>query len=187
MTDPVSWDDLYLLMDEVKSMARGLLSKEYNAESLQTTALVLTALRRQRHVDQDWSAVTWHNRQHFFGAMYRTMQLALIDHARKRMAYKRSQEYLTCAEDIDLFNIPRMLDREPAQVVALAEALAWLEQEKPQWVEVLKHRFYGGLTLNETARVMERSQKTVQRWSDRAQLVLRKKIESLLKEMDGAV
>ncbi|ETX05919.1 MAG: hypothetical protein ETSY2_20185, partial [Candidatus Entotheonella gemina] len=143
MTDPMSWDDLYPFIDEVKSMARGLLSREHNAESLQTTALVLTALRRQRHVDQDWTLVTWRNRRHFFGAMYQTMQQALIDHARKRASHKYSRETLIRPEDIELLDLKQTLERKPAQIVALVEALAWLEQEKPQWVELIRHRFYG--------------------------------------------
>ena len=53
MDDHLSWDDVFLLLDEVKAMARGLLRREHGA-SLQTTALVLSALRRQRHVGQDW-------------------------------------------------------------------------------------------------------------------------------------
>jgi hypothetical protein len=61
MEERLSWDGLFPLMTEVKAMARGLLRKEHQA-SLQTTALVLTALRRQRLADQDWQSVTWPNR-----------------------------------------------------------------------------------------------------------------------------
>ena len=72
MDDHLSWDELYPFMEEVKALARGLLRHEHHA-SLQTTALVLSALRRQRHADQDWQTVTWANRQYFFGALYRAM------------------------------------------------------------------------------------------------------------------
>ena len=182
MADTVSWDDLYQFIDEVKAMARGLLSKEQHAASLQTTALVLTALRRQRQVDQDWSTVTWQNRHHFYGAMYQAMQRALIDHARKRAAHKRAGERLIRPEDFHFLDLKQTLETEPAQVVALVDALVWLAQEQPQWAVLIEHRFYGGLTLFETARVMGVSPSTAQRWWQRARLLLHHKVASLLNE-----
>jgi hypothetical protein len=80
MDDRLSWDELYPLLEEVKALARGLQCHECHA-SLQTTALVLSALRRQRLADQDWQTVTWANRQYFFGALYRAMERTLLDHA----------------------------------------------------------------------------------------------------------
>lgn len=65
MDERRSWDDVFLLLDDVKAMARGMLRRKRGA-SLQTTALVLSALRRQRLADQDWEQVTWPNRQYFF-------------------------------------------------------------------------------------------------------------------------
>ena len=182
MEEPISWDDLYPFMDEVKAMARGLLSKEHNAGSLQTTALVLTALRRQRLADQDWEQVTWENRSYFLGAMYRAMRRALVDHARQRAAQKRAGEQLMEPEAFNFLDLKQTMEREPAQIVALTEALDWLATEQPEWARLIEHRFYGGLTLQETASVMEVSQKTVQRWWQRAQLVLRQKTASILNE-----
>lgn len=83
MDDHLSWDDVVLLLDERKAMAWGLLRRERHA-SLQTTALVVSALRRQRLADQDWECVTWANRQYFFGALYRAMERVVLDHARVR-------------------------------------------------------------------------------------------------------
>ena len=90
MEDHLSWDELYPFLEEVKALARGLLRHEHHA-SLQTTALVLSALRRQRHADQDWQTVTWANRQYFFGALYRAMTRALLDHARMRARRVKSR------------------------------------------------------------------------------------------------
>src|SRR5437870_5726742 len=98
MEDHLSWDEVSPLMAEVKAMARALLRHEHQA-SLQTTALVLTALRRQRLADQDWDCVTWHNRQYFFGAMYQAMTRALRDHARVRA---RRREIPVRPEDLQL-------------------------------------------------------------------------------------
>jgi RNA polymerase sigma-70 factor (ECF subfamily) len=176
MDERLSWDDVTSLMEEVKAMARGLLRQEHRVESFQTTALVLTALRRQRHPDQDWQTVTWQNRSYFFGAMYQAMRRALLDHGRKLAAHKRRAEILVRPEDLQLLNLPQTLEETPEQVVALCEALEWLLQREPQWVTALEHRFYGGLTLEETARVMGVSSKTIQRWWQRTQLVLAREI-----------
>jgi DNA-directed RNA polymerase specialized sigma24 family protein len=172
MEDRLSWDDLYLFMTEVKALARGLLRHEHQA-SLQTTALVLTALRRQRHTDQDWRTVTWANRQYFLGAMYRAMERALLDHARMRA---RRREVPVRPEDLQLDDLYQAMAREPAQVVALLEVLADLRQEAPQWVDAIEHRYYSGLTLEETARMMEVDERTIRRWWDRARLVLAQRI-----------
>ena len=176
MDDHLSWDDLYPFMEEVKALARGLLRHERHA-SLQTTALVLSALRRQRHADQDWSTVTWANRQYFFGALYRAMERALLDHARARA---RRREIPVRPEDLQVDDLQHAMDREPAQVVALLDALAELKQQQPQWAEAIEHRFYGGLTLEETARMMAVDERTIRRWWDRARPVLAHRILQLM-------
>jgi RNA polymerase sigma factor (sigma-70 family) len=176
MEDHLSWDALYPFLDEVKALARGLLRHEHHA-SLQTTALVLSALRRQRHADQDWQTVTWANRQYFFGALYRAMTRALLDHARARA---RRREVPVRPEDLEVYDLQHALAREPAQVVALLDALAELKQQQPQWGEAIEHRFYGGLTLEETARMMDVDERTVRRWWDRARPVLAQRILQLM-------
>jgi integrase len=182
MEEHLSWDDVYLLLDEAKAMARELLRHERNA-SLQTTALVLTALRRQRLVDQDWSQVTWANRQYFFGALYRAMGRALLDHARGRA---RRREIPVRPEDLQLDDLQHATDREPAQVVALLDALAELRQAQPQWVEAIEHRYYSALTLEETARMMAVDERTIRRWWDRARTVLAQRIiERMNAEIGG--
>ena len=172
MEDCLSWDELFPFMEEVKAMARGLLRREHQA-SLQTTALVLTALRRQRLADQDWGHVTWQDRRYFFGAMYRAMERALLDHARTRA---RRRDLPIRPEDLQVDDLQQAMVREPAQVVALLEALTELKQAQPQWVEAIEHRFYGGLTLEETARMMDVDERTIRRWWDRTRLVLAQQI-----------
>jgi RNA polymerase sigma factor (TIGR02999 family) len=176
MDDRLSWDDISPLMEEVKALARGLLRHERHA-SLQTTALVLSALRRQRSADQDWRHVTWANRQYFFGALYQAMSRALIDHARARA---RRREIPVRPEDLQVDDLQQALDREPVQVVALLDALAELKQAQPQWAEAIEHRFYSGLTLEETARMMAVDERTIRRWWDRARPVLAHRILQLL-------
>jgi DNA-directed RNA polymerase specialized sigma24 family protein len=176
MEDCLSWDELYPLLEEVKALARGLLRHERHA-SLQTTALVLTALRRQRLADQDWQTVTWANRQYFFGALYRAMERALLDHARARA---RRREVPVRPEDLQLDDLQHAMAREPAQVVALLDALAELKQQQPQWAATIEHRFYGRLTLEETACMMDVDERTIRRWWDRARPVLAHRILQLL-------
>jgi DNA-directed RNA polymerase specialized sigma24 family protein len=174
MADAISWDELYPFMAEVKAMARGLLRRERHA-SFQTTALVLSALRRQRLVDQPWSTVTWANRQYFFGAMYQAMHQAPPDHARARR-----RDIPVRPKDLQLDDLQQTLEREPAQVVALLEVLAELKPVQPQWAEALEHRFYSGLTMEETARMMDVDERTIWRWWDRARPVLAQRILELL-------
>jgi RNA polymerase sigma factor (TIGR02999 family) len=180
MTDSLSWDDIGLLLDEVKVMARGLLRHERQG-SLQTTALVVSALRRQRLADQDWGCVTWANRQYFFAALYRAMHRVLLDHARVRA---RRREFPVRPEELHIDDLHQALTREPAQVVALLDALAELRQAQPQWVEAIEHRYYGGLTLEETARMMDVDERTIRRWWDRARLVL---AQGILAQMNAGL
>lgn len=176
MVDRLSWDDVFPFIDEVKAMARGLLRLERQA-SLQTTALVLSALERLRYADQEWHSVTWVTRQYFFGALYRAMARVLIDHARARA---RRREIPVHPGDLRLDDLKQALVTEPAQVVALLEALGELKQMQPQWAEAIEHRFYGGLTLEETARMMDVDERTIRRWWDRARLVLSQRIVQLM-------
>jgi RNA polymerase sigma factor (TIGR02999 family) len=180
MEERLRWDDVVLLLEDVKAMARGLLRHERQG-SLQTTALVVSALRRQRLADQDWGCVTWVNRQYFFAALYRAMHRVLLDHARVRA---RRREFPVSPEALQIDDLSQALTREPAQVVALLEALADLRQAQPQWVEAIEHRYYGGLTLEETARMMEVDERTIRRWWDRARLVL---AQSVLARMNAGL
>ena len=180
MDDHLSWDELYPFLEEVKALARGLLRHERHA-SLQTTALVLSALRRQRSADQDWQTVTWANRQYFFGALYRAMERTLVDHARARA---RRREVPVRPEDLQVDDLQQAMDQEPGQVMALLDALAELKQAQPQWAEAIAHRFYGGLTLEETARMMAVDERTIRRWWDRARAVLAQRIVPELEAKD---
>lgn len=172
MEELITWDDLERFMVEVRVMARDLLRREWQAESLQTTALVLTALRRLWGADQDWSEVTWQNRHYFFGAVYKAMGRALIDHGRKRMAKKRADLSVVRLEDLQLHDLPRTVEEAPEQVVALVETLEQLKEEHPEWAEVVEHRYYGGLTIEDTARALGVSEATVKRRWARARVFL---------------
>ena len=176
MEELITWDDLEPFMAEVRAMARDLLRREWQAESLQITALVQTALRRQRGAEQDWSEVTWQNRHYFFGAMYTAMKRALIDHGRKRMAKKRTDISVVRVEDVQLHNLPRTVEEAPEQAIALGEALEQLAKEQPELAQVVEHRYLGGLTIEETARVLGVNVNTVKRRWNRARVLLHDEI-----------
>lgn len=182
MDEPITWEDLPQFMTDVRALAHNLLSREGHAQSLQTTALIVTALRRQRLHDQEWEAVSWQNRRYLFGALYLAMDRALKDHGRRRAARKRAGGTLVRLEDMQWANLPQTLEEHPTLVVALTEALARLGTIQPQWVEVIQHRYYGGLTIEETARMLAISEKTVRRWWERARVLLHDEILAIMRE-----
>jgi RNA polymerase sigma-70 factor, ECF subfamily len=198
---PITWDQLYIFMDEVKAMAHGLLARERHAESLQTTALVQEALQRQPRSDQDWSEVTWQTRSYFFGAMYRAMRRSLIDHARHRLTQRRASEISMTPEDLQQhleqgrkrqnfpisalqqLNFQEMFVRgEEERIEVLIEALESLRSDEPQLGKLLEHQFYSNLTLHEIAYEMECSQSTVERHLRKALTMLHLEIIRRLNE-----
>ena len=190
---PIGWRDVHALLGEARAMARRLLRFEAHAQSLPTLALVLTALRRQKLADQEWSDVAWSDREHFLAAMYRAMDRALKDHGRRRMAKKRSgQQQATHIDDLSPDEALRIADFQPHEVEralaerpevmeALADALALLERTHPDWASVARHRYYGGLTVEQTARVMGIGERTVRRHWDKARILLHDQIVRTLR------
>jgi len=187
MEPSITWDNVHGLLGEARGIARRLLRFERHAQSLQTTALVLTALRRQKLCDQEWCEVEWENREHFLAAMYRAMDRALKDHGRRRMAHKRQAqrsvdfEELAPGEllriaDFQPHDLERALDERPEVMAALAEALAMLERRHPDWAAVARHRYYGGLTVEQTAQFMGVAERTVRRHWERARVLLHDEI-----------
>ena len=175
-------------------MAQRLLRCEHNAHSLQTTALVLTALRRQKLVAQNWNEVSWANREQFLAAMYRAMSRALIDHGRRRTAKKVKARTMLSLDDLSQEELLRTADFQPHElktdglledhpelIETLIVALAALEEKYPQYARVAKHRYYGGLTIDQTARLMEISERTVRRHWEKARILLHDSIVQTLR------
>lgn len=208
----VTTRDLHRFMDELSSMAAGLLRQQWNAQSIQPSDLVQSAFRRQGFKDQRLDELTWKNKKHFFGAMHQAMKRALLDHAKKRSADKRqaaedllqerqlhdeSPERLAVLDedlekrrhwkitqvgDLELRDLKRTLEDSPEQVLALIDAIDELEQKDPEGAEVIQHRIFEGLTLEQTAQLMEVSVKTVQRKWDRAWTWLNREVLSRVKK-----
>jgi RNA polymerase sigma-70 factor, ECF subfamily len=143
-----------LVYNDLRRVAAVQLRREASGHSLQPTALVHEAYVRlvdQRHVK-------WRNRAHFFGVAASLMRRILIDHARARLADKRGGglERVTLLGDEAAATSPRGID-----VLALHESLERLAAFDPRKERIVELRYFGGLTIEETAEVVGISEATV--------------------------
>ena len=147
---------LPLIYDELRRLASSYLRRERQGHTLQPTALVHEAYMRM--VDQ--TQVRWQNRAHFFGVAAQMMRRILVDHARSQQAEKRGGEFqkLSLDERIDVSGQDRDLN-----LVALDDALNRLAEIDPQKSKIVEMRFFGGLSVEETAEVLGVSVPTVKR------------------------
>ncbi len=182
MPEQITWNDIHTFMNDLRSTAQQLLRLEGNAQTLQPTALVLTALRRQKTVDRDWNRIAWNDRNYFFRSMHTAMRRALVDHARMREAKKRQVHKTIGIQDIRLDDLPRSATDQPEIILALDEALRSLSEDHPKWVELIQHRYFEGLTIEDCATVLEISEPTAKRWWRRAKLLLHDEIMSIVNQ-----
>jgi RNA polymerase sigma factor (TIGR02999 family) len=143
------------IYSELRRLASGYLRGERKDHTLQPTALVHEAYIRL--VDQ--RAVRWQNRAHFFGIAAQAMRRLLVDHARQHAAQKRGDGQKPVPLD-EAFGVAAMTDRD---LVALDDALTRLAEIDPQQSRVVELRFFGGLTMDETAEALHISPATVGR------------------------
>lgn len=157
-----------LVHDELRRLAHRYMDRERGNHTLQTSALVNEAYLRL--IDQ--KDVHWQNRAHFFGIAARIMRRILVDYARKRGFAKRGGNLQPVTFDEAMIVSPE----RAAEVVALDDALnclAELDQRKSQIIEL---RFFGGLSVEETAEVLGVSAGTVMRDWTFAKAWLRREI-----------
>jgi RNA polymerase sigma-70 factor, ECF subfamily len=154
---------------ELRRLARGYMARERPDHTLQTTALVNEAFVRLTDARQ----VRWQDRAHFLGISARLMRRVLVDYARRRGFHKRGGDAQRVTLQEDLVRTP-----DPAfDVVALdraLEALAKFDMRKSRIVEL---RFFGGLSVEETADVLQVSTDTVKRDWRLAKLWLLRELE----------
>lgn len=139
-------DLLPLIYGELRSLAGNYLKRERSNHTLQPTALVHEAYLRL--VDQ--TQVTWQNRAHFFGMAAQMMRRILVDHARAHKAGKRGSDYQKLSLDE---NIDKAVERS-GELIALDEALTELAQVDELKSRIVELRYFGGLTVEETAEVL---------------------------------
>ncbi|MEP6819819.1 MAG: sigma-70 family RNA polymerase sigma factor [bacterium] len=147
-----------LVHEELHRLAHHYMGGERAGHTLQTTALVNEAYVRLI----DWKNVRWQSRAHFFGVSAQLMRRILVDFARARGYQKRGGGALLVSLDEAAF----VSDDKGADLVALDEALGSLAKLNDRQSKVVELRFFGGLTVDETAEVLKVSSGTVERdWS----------------------
>ena len=149
-----------LVYPELRKMARRYMGREKPDHTLQTSALINEAYLRL--VDQQ--AVQWQDRGHFFAVAARVMRHILVDHARSRKYAKRGAgaEHVQL-DEVNVDEIARINNERAAEFVGLDDALTNLAQVDPRQSQIVELRFFGGLTVDETAEVLELSPITIKR------------------------
>jgi RNA polymerase sigma factor (TIGR02999 family) len=156
---------LPLVYQELHAMAHRRLSPGARDVTLDTTALVHEAYIRLF----DRSPANWQDRRHFFSVAAIAMRQIIVDHARRRGAAKRGGPLKRL--DLDAANLA--VDEQAAEIVALNDALSRLAQLDERLARIVELRFFGGLSVEEVAEVMEMSDRTVKRdWRKARALLL---------------
>jgi RNA polymerase sigma factor (TIGR02999 family) len=146
---------LAVLYKELRKIAGSYMRNESAGHTLQPTALVNEAYLRL--VDQ--TRVDWKDRSHFLGVAAQLMRRILVDHARERFAARRGGRQVQL--QIENLDIPNLSGQE--EVLAVHEALNRLGELDPQQGRVVEMRYFGGLTVEETADALSVSPRTVKR------------------------
>ena len=160
-----------LVMDDLRKMARARLARETPGHTLQPTGLVnelyLKLIGRR--------SVQWQSRTQFFATMAQLMRRILVDHARRRSALKKGGDILRVTFEKAL-DVPGD-SGEGLDVVALDRALERLAELDPRQARIVELRYFGGLTLKETANNLAVSTMTVKREWRTARLWLLHELE----------
>jgi RNA polymerase sigma-70 factor, ECF subfamily len=159
-----------LVYEELRRLARRYMGRERQDHTLQTSALVNEAFIRL--VDQ--RAVRWQSRAHFFAIAAQMMRRILVDYARRRGYAKRGGEVRRLPIDETVI----VSDERASDVVALDDALKSLAEIDSRRSRIVELRFFGGLSIEETAEVLGVSPGTVMRDWTLAKAWLRREISS---------
>jgi len=158
-SDKLGLDDMLpVVYEELHHLASGYLNREATGHTLQPTALVNEA--HLRLVDQ--RRVDWRNRAQFLGLAASMMRRILVNHARDRSAQKRGG----AARQVSLSLLEAPSGRPDVDLIALEDALGRLAAQDERKSRVVELKFFGGLTTEEIAEVLQTSGATVEReWS----------------------
>ena len=143
-----------LVYQELHALARRYMRSERSDHTLQATALVNEAYVRLIDVNR----IRWQNRSHFLAVAAQTMRRILVEFARQRHRQKRGGDAVRVTiDDVDV------AQEKSADLVALSDALSTLANFDPRMSQIVELRFFGGLTVQETADVLKVSPETVMR------------------------
>jgi RNA polymerase sigma factor (TIGR02999 family) len=157
MGDPAAPGQLIpLVIDELRRLASHYMRNERVGHTLQPTALVNEAYLRMIH----YRNLDWKSRSHFIGVAASIMRQVLTDYARRRLAAKRGPD----AEDVPLDDLKDSLSAgQSEELLALNEALDRLKQMNPRHSQIVEMRYFGGLSIEETAEALRVAPITVKR------------------------
>jgi RNA polymerase sigma factor (TIGR02999 family) len=144
-----------LVYSELRRMASLCLNRERGDHTLQPTALVHEVFLRLTNNDQP----QWQNRAHFFGVAARLMRQILVDYARRHHAHKRGGEL----EKLPLDAVLTFTPEKSTQLILLDQTLKRLAEFDERQARIVELKFFGGLSVEEIAALLEISTKTVQR------------------------
>lgn len=139
---------------ELRALAHRKLVREAGGHTLSTTALV-----HEAYLKLAGGSADWRDRAHFFGYAAAIMRNILIDYARRRGAKKRGGDQVP----VDWTQAEPEAEVAAADLLSLDAALVRLERAEPQLARVVELRFFAGLSLEETAEVMGRSMRSIDR------------------------
>lgn len=153
--DAVADELLPLIYNELKRIASNYLRRERSDHTLQPTALVHEAYMKMIDITQ----VNWQNKAHFLGVAANQMRRILVDYARQHNAEKRGGEFhiMTLNEDID------KAIEQSTELIALDDALTELAKMDEIKARIVELRYFGGLTVEETAEVLGVAPITIKR------------------------
>jgi RNA polymerase sigma factor (TIGR02999 family) len=167
--DKAALDELIpLVYDELRKLAASHLRRRSGSNTLQATALVHEAYVRLA----DQSSISMEHRAQFFGLAAKIMRDILVDHARKRVSAKRGGQQLR----LSLAEVDRIGRKPEVELLALDDALKELATTNPKHSRVVELRFFGGLTIEETAQLMGQSHATTERYWSFARAWLRREL-----------
>jgi RNA polymerase sigma factor (TIGR02999 family) len=154
--DESAFDKLVpLIYQELRVLAERYMRRERMDHTLQSTALVNEAYVRLIDVNR----IQWQNRAHFLAVAARTMRRILVEFARQRHRQKRGGDAVqVCIDDV-----AEIAHEKGTDLVALSDALSELATFDPRMSQVVELRFFGGLSVQETADVLKVSPETVMR------------------------
>ena len=154
--DQSAFDKLVpLVYQELRLLAQRYMRRERSDHTLQATALVNEAYVRLIDVNR----IRWQNRAHFFAVAAQTMRRILVEFARHRHRQKRGGD----AVQVSIDDVAEIADEKGTDLVALSDALSALATFDPRMSQVVELRFFGGLSVQETAEVLKVSPETVMR------------------------
>lgn len=154
--DPSAAEELMpLVYEELRRLAASKMARESPGQTWQATELVHEAWRRV----SEGQGQQWESRGHFFGAAAEAMRRILVDNARRKKALKRGGNY----EKIEFNELNIVTDSGDDELLGVHEVLDGLVREEPVVAELVKLRFFAGLSIDEAALALEISRSTAKR------------------------